>query len=73
MAQAAAAMRDICKSGNVLLLPALPGPPPPRPRGRAGASDAEAAWERGALQLSALAALAGVPQVHLRVKLQVSY
>ena len=68
MAQAAAAMRDICKSGNVLLLPALPGPPPPRPRGRAGASDAEAAWERGALQLSALAALAGVPQVHLRVK-----
>ena len=34
------------------------------PGGRAGASDAEAAWERGALRLSALAALAGVPQVH---------
>jgi len=65
MAQAAAGMRDICHSGNVLLLPALPGPPPERARGRGAPAEPDAAadWERGALQLSALAALAGVPQV----------
>jgi hypothetical protein len=65
MAQAAVGMRDICRSGNVLLLPALPGPPPERARGRGATAEPDAAadWERGALQLSALAALAGVPQV----------
>ena len=67
MKQAAAGMRDICRSGNVLLLPALPGPPPPRARPRSGpAADAAEAWERGVLQLSALAALAGVPQARPR-------
>ncbi|KAK9839835.1 hypothetical protein WJX81_005197 [Elliptochloris bilobata] len=68
MAQAAAGMRDITRSGNVLLLPALPGPPPSRSRARSGvAADAAEAWERGALQLAALAALAGVPQVCIPV------
>lgn len=61
MAQAAEQLRDILREGNLLMLPVLPGAVPV-----ASAPQEElAAFERTTLQLSSIAALAGLPQVPL--------
>lgn len=52
-------LREILVAGNLLILPALRGPPPPKEVPR----EELEAWERVTLQLSCLAPLAGLPQV----------
>ena len=58
MEQAAEQLRQILREGNLLMLPVLPGTPPDR----SAAPEELAAFERAALQLSSIAALAGLPQ-----------
>jgi Asp-tRNA(Asn)/Glu-tRNA(Gln) amidotransferase A subunit family amidase len=58
-AQAREAVRRACAGGVVIALPALPGPPPRRD----APQDTLHAFEDRVLQLTALAALSGAPQV----------
>ena len=57
--QMQAAMRLACQGGVILALPALPGLPPRRDT----PPEERDQFEDRALQLSAIAALSGVPQV----------
>ena len=62
--QMQAAMKVACAEGIIIAMPALPGPPP-----RRDASQQELArFEDGALQLAAIAALSGVPQVRPAIR-----
>jgi len=61
MIEASTQLREILVAGNLLILPNLPSPPP---SGEAPQEELEA-WERGTLELSCLAPLAGLPQVIL--------
>ncbi|BDA48105.1 Amidase 1 [Coccomyxa sp. Obi] len=63
MEQAAEQLREILREGNLLMLPVLPSAPPDR----SAAPEQLAAFERAALQLSSIAALAGLPQVCIPV------
>lgn len=60
MAQAGEQLREVLREGNLLMLPVLPGPPPAAPT---STPEQLAAFERTTLQLSSIAALAGLPQV----------
>lgn len=62
MEQAAEQLREILREGNLLMLPVLPSAPPDR----SAALEELAAFERAALQLSSIAALAGLPQARLQ-------
>lgn len=62
MEQAAEQLREILREGNLLMLPVLPSAPPDR----SAAPEELAAFERAALQLSSIAALAGLPQARLQ-------
>ena len=64
-AQAREAVRRACAGGVVIALPALPGPPPRRD----APQDTLHAFEDRVLQLTALAALSGAPQVRARAPL----
>ena len=59
MNEASTQLREILVAGNLLILPALPGPPPRRD----SPQEELEAWQRSTLQLSCLASLAGLPQV----------
>ena len=61
MKQAADQLKEILRDGNLLMLPVLPCAPPDRE----AAPKELAAFERASLQLSSIAALAGLPQVFL--------
>jgi amidase len=62
MSEASTQLREILVAGNLLILPALPGPPPCRD----SPQEELEAWQRSTLQLSCLAPLAGLPQVRPR-------
>ena len=59
MEQAADQLKEILRDGNLLMLPVLPSAPPDR----TAPPEELAAFERAALQLCSIAALAGLPQV----------
>lgn len=58
MEQAADQLKEILRDGNLLMLPVLPSAPP----NRTAPPEELAAFERAALQLCSIAALAGLPQ-----------
>ena len=61
MAELSEAMRQVLRDGLIFVLPTTPGEAPPAAAGDA----ARAAFRERSIQFSALAPLAGVPQVRL--------